>query len=249
MVLLHGLFGSGSNLNALARSLSDRYRVISADLPGHGRSEWIERMDLPSLTARVQQGLASHLQGPAAYVGHSLGGKVAMQLALSAPQQPAALVVADIAPVQYPSHHDAVFSALDAVNASPVRSREDAAGRMAPYLHDDSLGQFLLMSLARGGDGSFGWRFDLHTIRRDYAHILAAPAGVGAWPGPTLFVRGGASDYILPEHRHAILSRFPAAAVKVMAGCGHWLHAEHPELFNRIVGRFLDAQFAAAGAA
>jgi len=250
VVLLHGLFGAGGNLGALARSLQDRYTVLSVDLPGHGRSGWLAQYSLDSLTAAVAQWLdADGVEHPR-LIGHSLGGKVAMQLALRYPDLPTALVVADIAPVEYPGNHTAVFEALDEVTAANPASRDEAAQLMAGHLEEEGVIQFLLASLQRdpeaGPGGGYRWRLDVEGLRRDYDALRAAPAG-DPWPGPILFVKGGDSNYISAERERAIRPLFPAAELQVMDGCGHWLHVEKPQQFNDIVGGFL-AGPAAAGA-
>ena len=239
VVLLHGLFGMGGNLGALARSLQDEYSVYSLDLPNHGRSDWLEQSTLRRLASAVADWMDAESLGAAAFVGHSLGGKVAMEMALSEGDRVAALVVADIAPVAYPPHHDKVFDALDAVQAADCRSRAEAAELMSQYLQEEGVIQFLLMSLQRGTNGRYAWRFNLEGIKRDYGMVRAEPDVDQAYPGPTLFVKGGDSDYILPEHRPRVVSLFPSAEMKVMPGCGHWLHAQQPVLFNSIVRRFL----------
>lgn len=242
MVLLHGLFGSGNNLGALARALSDRFAVHSVDLPNHGRSDWMAQADLPAMASCLADWLVHHGIGATHLVGHSLGGKVAMQLALDHPQRARSLVVADIAPVTYPPHHDDVFAALAAVAGGGCESRGDAADLMARHLREPAVVQFLLTGLERGADGVYRWRFNLEGIRADYRAVRDAPVHARPYPGAVLFVKGGASDYIREQHRSHILALFPAARMKVMPGCGHWLHAERPSLFNSIVGRFLDAQ-------
>jgi esterase len=240
VVLMHGLFGAGNNLGALSRFLRDNYRVYSLDLPNHGRSAWREQAGPQAMAEVVSIWMDAEGVESASLVGHSLGGKVAMELALSQQRRISGLVVADIAPVAYPAHHDAVFAALDAVLEAGCQTREEAAAVMADHLPEPDVIQFLLMGLQRSGDRSYGWRFNLEGIKRDYAAVRAAPESGRHYPGPALFIKGGASDYILPEHREQVLSLFPLAAMKVMPGCGHWLHAEQPAQFNGIVGRFLD---------
>jgi esterase len=240
VVLLHGLFGAGNNLGALSRFLRDRYRVYSLDLPNHGRSAWLDRAGPTAMADAVSAWMDSQGLAGISLVGHSLGGKVAMELALSHHQRVTGLVVADIAPVAYPPGHDAVFAALDAVLAAGCRSREEAAALMASHLEEPDVIQFLLMSLQRGDGGYYRWRFNLEGIKRAYELVRDAPAAGRHYPGPTLFIKGGDSDYILPAHREQVMSLFPVASVKVMPGCGHWLHAQQPVQFNGIVGRFLD---------
>jgi esterase len=242
VILLHGLFGAGNNLGALARALQDRYEVHCVDLPNHGRSQWLDDAGLAAMAACLRDWMAHHDLASARVVGHSLGGKVAMQLALDAPRLVAALVVADIAPVAYPGHHDAVFAALEAVVDANCSSRQEAARVMSAHIEEEQVTQFLLSSLQRGSEGVYRWRFNLAGIRRNYHAVREAPVAASPYPGPALFIKGGDSDYILEQHRRPILALFPQAAVKVMPGCGHWLHAERPSLFNSIAGRFLDAR-------
>ncbi len=242
VVLLHGLFGAGNNLGALARALSDRYQVHSVDLPNHGRSDWVDSIDLSSMAASLEAWMVHHGLDDACWVGHSLGGKVAMELALSRPGRVRALVVADIAPVVYPPRHADVFAALEAVEAAPCSSRQEAAQRMAEHIDEEGVVQFLLTSLRRADDGSFRWRFNLKGLHSGYDKLIGSPSGSGPFQGPVQFLKGGDSDYVLEDHRHHIVSLFPQAELKVMPGCGHWLHAERPRLFNNLVGRFLDAQ-------
>jgi esterase len=243
VVLLHGLFGSGGNLGALARSLAETYTVFSLDLPNHGRSEWLEEATLARLAGAVLKWMDQEKLISTAFVGHSLGGKVAMEIALSFPQRCATAVIADIAPVSYSPHHDSVFAALDAVVSGGVKSRGEAAQIMSEYLKEEGVIQFLLMSLQRAPDGNYGWRFNLQGIKDNYQAVRAGPDVERPFERPVLFIKGGDSDYILPEHTERVLQLFPAAQVKVMLDCGHWLHAQQPALFNSIVGRFLERQY------
>ncbi|MCB1705894.1 MAG: alpha/beta fold hydrolase [Halioglobus sp.] len=239
VILLHGLFGAGANLGGVARALQAQYTVYSVDLPGHGRSAWLARPSLPAMAASVLGWMDDQGIAQAHFLGHSLGGKVAMELALQRPQRVLSLAVADIAPVVYAGRHSAVFAALDAVAATPCHSREEAAARMAALLEEDGVIQFLLSSLERDQQGGYRWRFDLAGLRDGYAALLDAPASGRCYQGPVLFIKGGASDYIQDQYWPAILALFPAATAKVMPGCGHWLHAEKPALFASIVSRFL----------
>jgi esterase len=238
---LHGLFGSGANLGALARSLRESFLVFNPDLPNHGRSPWLENPDLPRMADALQDWMRAEGLACAHLVGHSLGGKVAMQVALNYPDRVVSLVVADIAPVAYPPRHDAVFAALAAVETARCGSREEAVRVMARHIEDEPVIQFLLTSLQRDDSGSLAWRFDLHGIEAAYTALSAAPGGGQCFDGPVLFIKGGDSDYIAESQRPLITGLFPAATLQVMPDCGHWLHAEQPRVFNRIVGRFLAA--------
>lgn len=240
-LLLHGLFGAGGNLGALARDLQRAFTVHSVDLPGHGRSRTLPKLDLSSMADCVQRYLVQQQLEKVHLIGHSLGGKVAMQLALQYPDAISSLVVADIAPVGYCAHHDAVFAGLAAVSAQQCTSREQAAAVLHKYLPEPDVVQFLLNSLQRGDDGVYRWRFDVAGLRAAYPALLAAPQLQRPQRGPVLFIRGGDSDYIRDAHRAAIHAFFPAAVIETIPGCGHWLHVEQPQAFNGLVHRFLEA--------
>lgn len=238
VVLLHGLFGSGDNLGALARALAPDYRVLSVDLRNHGRSPHSATMTLAELAGDVLALLDALAVDRAHVVGHSLGGKVAMQLALNAPARVERLVCADIAPVRYAPHHQGIFAGLQAVDLATLSQRGDADAVLARYVDELPVRQFLLKSLYRD-DAGFHWRFDLESLIANYEEVLAAPAGK-PFAGPVLFIKGGDSDYLLPEHAVEVKALFPNFRVKVIEGTGHWLHGEKPVVFNKLVKVFLD---------
>jgi len=240
VVLLHGLFGMGSNLGGVSRALQDHYRVHSLDLPNHGRSGWTTRMSLPAMAQAVQRWMEHRHLETAHFVGHSLGGKVAMQLALDTPYRVDALVVADIAPVAYPQSHQAVFAAVTAVAEAGCGSRSEAAEVMAQYLKEENVIQFLLLSLQRDAAGIYRWRFNHPVLQAQYDALLAAPEPVAPFDGRTRFIRGELSDYVHDDYRPQIEALFPQADIVTLAGCGHWLHAEQPARFNQQVVAFLD---------
>ena len=241
VVLLHGLFGMGSNLGALARSLADRYEVHQLDLPNHGRSAWTARMSFSALADHVAAYMRGVIVGPAHLFGHSLGGKVAMQLALDEPDLVASLTVADIAPVAYAPTHDAVFRGIAEVSTRGPASRAEAGELLRRSLSEEGVVQFLLLGLKREPDGTYGWRFNAQALRDNYAALREAlPAG--RYGGPALFIYGELSAYMNDAGMAAARERFPGATFECLAGTGHWLHAEKPEAFNALVGGFLDAQ-------
>ena len=239
VVLLHGLFGASDNLSNLARSLSTSFKVHALDARNHGRSPHTEDMNYPEMAKDVVDYMDSHQLDAAHLFGHSMGGKTAMELALSRPDRVNKLIVADIAPVDYPPHHEKIFKAFDSIEIGDFSKRSDVEQNLADYIEDGAVRQFLLKSLIKNHNGEFAWRFNLESIRKDYQSILNAPPSTSSFEGDVLFIAGGLSDYILPEHREAILKRFPAAESKQINDVGHWLHAEKPELFNSICNRFL----------
>ncbi|WP_071911752.1 MULTISPECIES: alpha/beta fold hydrolase [Aeromonas] len=239
VILIHGLFGSLDNLGLLARALGEHYRVISVDLRNHGTSFRSDDMSYPAQAADILA-LMDHLGlDQAALVGHSMGGKVGMQLAKLAPARVSRLVVADMAPVAYPhSRHQNVFAGLNATLAAQPQNRSDAERILAEHIEIAGVRQFLLKSFAKGDDG-WQWRFNVPALEENYANIMGWPEDERRFEGPVLFIKGGDSDYMQPQYSEAALAQFPAAKVRVIAGTGHWLHAEKPMLFNKLVVDFL----------
>ncbi|MBL0666633.1 alpha/beta fold hydrolase [Aeromonas jandaei] len=239
VILIHGLFGSLDNLGLLARALGEHYRVISVDLRNHGTSFRSDDMSYPAQAADILA-LMDHLGlDQAAIVGHSMGGKVGMQLAKLATARVSRLVVADMAPVAYPhSRHQNVFAGLNATLAAQPQSRSDAERILAEHIEIAGVRQFLLKSFAKGEDG-WQWRFNVPALEENYVNIMGWPEDERRFEGPVLFIKGGDSDYMQPHYSEAALAQFPAAKVRVIAGTGHWLHAEKPMLFNKLVVDFL----------
>ncbi|MBV2129788.1 alpha/beta fold hydrolase [Rheinheimera sp. SM2107] len=241
LVLIHGLFGSYENLAGVARALSDQWQIISIDLPNHGQSPHAEQMDYPGMVADLAATLDSLELTKVAMLGHSLGGKLAMAFALAYPERVTKLIVADIAPVNYPRSHQNVFAGLNAVKLTEISSRGDADKQLAEHISEVGVRQFLLKSLHKSAEG-FNWRFNLPALEQSYDQLLKAPQSDSKYSGPVLFIKGAESDYILPQHRPQILSYFPAAEAKIINGTGHWLHAEKPAAFARLVRDFLLSQ-------
>lgn len=238
VILLHGLFGAQENLGMIARQLAPDYRVHSLDLRNHGRSPHSALHDYPHLAEDVLEYLNTHHLHSVDLVGHSMGGKVAMQLALAQPQRVRRLVVLDMAPVAYTDRHKQVFAALHAVASGAPHSRREGDRLLAHYLDDAGMRQFLLQNLVPG-DCCWHWRFNLTALDHAYPDIIAALPEALPFDGPTLFLKGATSDYLKPEYRETILHLFPHARMRQFAGCGHWLHAEAPERVGRVIRDFL----------
>ncbi len=239
LLLIHGLFGSLENLGALARPLAETFRVYSLDLPNHGRSPQVETLSLASMTETLLAWLDEEKLGQVHLLGHSLGGKVAMELALRHPQRVKNLVVLDIAPVDYPPHHNEVFAGLLALDTAQLQSRSEADQLLKAHVPEIAVRSFLLKNLVKDPQGGFAWRMNLPVIHRDYPQLIAANRRGARFDGNTLFIKGGNSDYLQTEYREEILERFPKAAIKIVPDTGHWLHAEKPELVARLAKRFL----------
>ena len=238
VVLLHGLFGDGDNLTKLALALSERYQVHSLDARNHGRSPRSAQHNYPLMVADLIEYLDAQSLESVRIVGHSMGGKTAMLSCLSHPDRFEQAVIADIAPVTYPPHHQQIFKALESVNLDEIKSRAEAERSMSDYLDDPMGKQFLLKSLTRTHDGGYDWRFNLDVLIDQYEEILTGQPETMTNDLPILFIAGGDSDYIQREYVAGIQHRFPNARFKLISGTGHWLHAEKPETFNGLVMRF-----------
>jgi len=241
IVLIHGLFGSLENLNMVAKQLSQHYRVISVDVRNHGNSFHQEGMAYTDLAQDVIHLLDYLSIDSCHFLGHSMGGKIAMQIALSSPERVKKLVVADIAPVAYPAHHLTIIKGLQAIDLSKVKQRKDADNQLAKYVDNVGVRQFLLRNITMNDQGEFYFKCSLSNIEQGYPQIMRAndaPNGQ-TFIGDTLFIKGGDSDYILPKHQSIIASLFPNAKAKIIQGTGHWLHAEKTVAFNKVVADFL----------
>jgi len=239
LIAIHGLFGSLENLGVIARQLAQTYKVYSVDLPNHGRSKHVDNVDLSVMADMVVSVLDTLSIERAHFLGHSLGGKVAMEIALTYPERVAHLVIADIAPVQYSARHQDVFDGFNAIDLEQVRDRKEADALMAQYVPEVAVRSFLLKNLLKTDTG-FRWRVNVAGIIHDYPQLIAANCEPDRpFAGPVLFVKAEHSDYLLPQYREPIISRFPRANVRVINNTGHWLHAEKPDVFSGIVSRFL----------
>jgi len=235
--IIHGLFGSLSNLSTLAKELQTDYHVILVDVRNHGRGPQSESMTYPEMVADIFE-LADHLEiEKFSVVGHSMGGKIAMGCALTSPERIKSLVVADISPVSYEDKHSEVFNGLLLLDFKKIDNRLQANEQLSRYIDSPEVRQFLLKSLQKKND-EFAFLFNLQALANNYIHIRGWPFADKTYSGPTLFIKGGNSDYILPEHQATIMSFFPQALAKIITNTGHWLHAEKAPTFNRLVKQF-----------
>ena len=238
VVIMHGLFGSLENLNVIAKALSEHYTIINVDLRNHGASFHENEMSYLTMARDVLILLDELNIDKAHIIGHSMGGKVAMQIAMLDESRINKLVVLDIAPVDYHPRHNVIIDALQSVQEQSVSSRGEADLIMKEFIDAMGVRQFLLKSLFKFENG-YAWKFNLNTIVENYSKIIANINETHSCQCDTLFIKGNNSDYILPEHREAIVSLFPNSKAKVIHGAGHWLHAEKPQAVNRSIIDFL----------
>ncbi|MDR9424643.1 MAG: alpha/beta fold hydrolase [Marinobacter sp.] len=247
LIVLHGLFGSLDNLGGITRKLEDGWQIHALDLRNHGSSPHTDEMSYPAMAEDVVAYMDARGIDEASILGHSMGGKVAMQVALSYPERVTSVIAADIAPVSYEPRHDAILEGLKSLDLAGVTSRREADKRLAEHVDTPGVRQFLLKNLERIPEAEqsddqhrFRWRLNLSAIDACYANIAAAPEGTGPYDGPVLFIKGGDSPYIQEKHQQTIRSLFPAVELKIIAGTGHWLHAEKPDTFAALCRRFLE---------
>lgn len=239
LVLLHGLFGSLENMGSVARLLSGEHQVLSVDLPDHGRSPHLPNSGLAEYADQVESWLDAEGIGEVDVVGHSLGGKVAMELALATPHRVKRLIVLDVSPVRYGERHTDVFAGLKSIHPPGLGSRSEADEQLRRYVSEPAVRTFLLKNLVKT-DAGYRWRLNLNGLENAYPRLVAANRD-GRFSGPVLFLKGDRSDYILPSHKDAVTGRFPSAELKIVSGTGHWLHAEKPELVARLIEQFMQA--------
>ena len=238
IVLLHGLFGQGSNLGRVSRALMSDFRVHCLDLPDHGRSPWLTETSLVTYAAAVSEWMQSNALLSAHVLGHSLGGKIAMELALTAPERVEKLIVADIAPVTYTEQHLQMLEALQQVVDRRCKTRAEAEALLCEVIEDPGVVGYLLMSL-EAADGAYRWRFNLTGLADAYGRLRQAPSEAAPFQGPTLFLKGGNSAYIQATHEQEIRRRFPDSQLVTVQDAGHWLHVDQPDQFNGAVRTFL----------
>ncbi len=239
VILMHGMFGSYSNLGMVSRYLADHYHTISVDLRNHGDSPHTSTMSYPAMAEDVLTLMDSLGLDRACLLGHSMGGKVAMQMALTYPERVAKLVVADISPVHYGARHDEVLDGLKALDEASIKSRNQAREILESFVSEPGVSSFLLKNVYRLENGEFDLKINLAAIFASYFDELTLPPTGQPFHGPVLFVKGENSPYIQDSHKEEILHLFPKATLKILAKTGHWLHAERPEAFNHIVRDFL----------
>ncbi len=237
LLIAHGLFGTARNWGVLAKRLADGRRVVSVDMRNHGgsfRAATNTYGDMADDLARVIENCG----GRADVLGHSMGGKAAMVLALTRPDLVEKLIVADIAPVAYSHSQLDKIIAMKAVDLSVVERRRDADAQLIDTITDPALRSFLLQSLTFG-EGGASWKLNLDALGSAMDDIIGFPDINGTFEGEVLFLHGGNSDYVQPAHHAKILTLFPNARFEEIAGAGHWLHAEKPREFEAAVRGFL----------
>ena len=239
LIILHGLFGSLDNWRTLSKTFSRSLQVFALDQRNHGHSPHSETFTAQVLVEDLKEFMQQQGLSSAHLLGHSMGGKTAMQFAVTYPQMVDKLIVVDIAPKAYPPEHKDIFDALYALDVQTLRTRQEAEAALARKIQELSLRQFLLKNLERDPAGAFRWRINLAAIHNNYEEILKGLETSRTFEKPTLFIKGGSSGYIQEGDTATLRAIFPQAQIVIIPGAGHWVHAEAPQEFARIVRDFL----------
>lgn len=237
VVLLHGLFGTARNFGTVQRAVAQHFRVVALDMRNHGDSPHAPDMRYPTQAADVRETMQSLGIETAAVIGHSMGGKAAMAMALRWPDQVGRLLVSDIAPVHYQHGNNTIAEAMAAIPLTPTLTRAQADAMLAAAVPRADIRAFLLQNLRFGAQPH--WRIGLAEITAAIPDLEGWSDLPGTYPGPSLFVAGASSDYVRPEHRSVIRTLFPTARFVAVKHAGHWLHADNPSGFLSVVEAFL----------
>jgi pimeloyl-ACP methyl ester carboxylesterase len=238
-IIIHGFLGSLDNWHTLATEFSKDFTVYTVDMRNHGKSPHTESHNIKLMVNDLAEFMEQQNIASANILGHSMGGKVAMQFAFDYTDKVEKLIVADIAPRQYKRGHDSVLEALHAVDFTKVTKRKDVEDIMMHLVPDFGTRQFLLKNLTTAANGGYNWRVNLNVLDRDYEEIIKPIEYDGVFLKPALFLRGELSTYIKPSDELEIQEHFIYAQIETISGVGHWLHAENPKEFYEKVIRFL----------
>lgn len=241
IIIVHGLLGTSDNWITVAKKLSAEYSVFNVDVRNHGRSPHLPEMNYPAMAADLKAFLENQWIHKAHFIGHSMGGKLVMQFALEYPEIVDKLVVIDIAPKSYPGGHEHILDALESIDLNAVESRKEVEVALSEKLNEpESVIQFLMKNLHFDRVlNNYSWKMNLSAIIDHYDEISGAIESGESFDGPTLFISGGNSKYILPEDEPSIRELFPKAEFKVVEDAGHWVHAEKPAEIFEILKEFL----------
>ncbi len=243
LILIHGLFGSCDNLKTLGRSLGTDYTIHAIDLRNHGSSFHSDTMTYQEMAEDIIDYMQHHHIEKAHFIGHSMGGKVAMQVALSSANNILSLASLDMPPIDYnlyniEQRHNDVMEGLKGIKAKNIQSRNEADSILSKTVDNSDVRAFLLKNLRRDKNGKLLLRLNIDAIINNYTHLSNAPVGK-PFLHPVLFLKGEFSDYLLPEYREPTLKLFPQARLEVIKGTTHWLHAEKPATLFKIIKHYL----------
>ncbi len=238
LIILHGLFGSGSNWLSIAKALANDYQIYLLDLRNHGNSPHDPVMDYMTMANDVANFIQQQNLLKPIILGHSMGGKVAMTLALTQADIAKNFVIVDIAPIQYAHDYDVIFTSLEQLDFSQIKNRQQADKLLQPYLSDRGLRQFLLQNLVNV-NGGYQWRIPLNFLCQNMPMILDFPSLKACYNKPIAFIYGEISAYLPESAKPVIADYFPKACYYRIANAGHCLHVEQKTEFLQILTQYL----------
>lgn len=239
VILLHGLFGSADNWQPIGLGLAEKFQIFALDQRNHGQSPHSAEINYSLMAADVNEFMAARGIETAQVIGHSMGGKTAMQFALQFPLRVEKLVVADMAPRAYAPAHETIFAALLALELKSFSSRQQIEDALAVEIPNLLLRRFLLKNLARNSSGEFFWKINLRGLSENYSSLGEPVSAAAPFAKPALFIRGGKSTYVTDEDEPRIGELFPQAQIRTLPEAGHWVHADQPAEFLRLILDFL----------
>ncbi len=240
IILIHGLFGAGNNLGRLSCALSKNYMVVSPDLRNHGKSPICQEMDYPSMALDIVELIDDLGLSKASLIGHSMGGKIAMQVALNYAHKVEKIIIGDILPIDYkPDIQINAINGLNAIVSSKPSSRKQADEILSKYISDLATKEFLLKNLTLEKNGKYSVKVFMKSISANYSRKLTKAITGKPFEGPTLFIKGGKSDYIQEQYFEDTLQLFPKSHHITIDEAGHWLHIEKTIEFNKTIIKFL----------
>ncbi|MGO4820440.1 MULTISPECIES: alpha/beta fold hydrolase [unclassified Flavobacterium] len=243
LLILHGFLGMSDNWKTIGVQLStEGYHVHLLDLRNHGRSFQSDEFTYEAMAQDVYEYCKENNLEKVSVIGHSMGGKTAMLFATKYPEMMDKLIIADIGPKFYPQHHQTILAGLNAVDFAKKPSRSDVEATLEEYITDFGTRQFLMKSLYWQEPGQLAFRFNLAVFNKKMDEIGVALPEDALYSKPTLFIRGGNSNYILDSDFDEIKKHFPKAQFETIPNAGHWLHAENPKLFHQLASAFLEKE-------
>ncbi len=238
LIILHGLFGSSDNWLTQAKLFADTFKVYTVDLRNHGLSPQSDLFDYPSMVSDLEEFVDDHNIIAPVFIGHSMGGKTAMNFAVAHPGKIDKLIVVDISPRAYDLEHYTILDGLNAIPLETITSRNEADEILSQYVSESDVRQFLLKNLQRKPAGGFSWKINLPVLTRKLSNIGLDLQVEGTFTKPTLFIRGARSNYVLDSDWSRISTLFPEATLETM-DTGHWVQAEKPKEFVDLVIQWL----------
>ena len=240
MIILHGLFGSSDNWLTQAKLFSGSYKVYTIDQRNHGQSPHSDTFDYPSMVSDLSEFMEDHSTTDPVVIGHSMGGKTAMNFALTHPEKIDRLIVVDISPKAYNLEHYGIVKGLLAIPIEKIKSRNEADEILAEHVPESDVRQFLLKNLQRKTEGGFSWKINLKAISEKLSNVGLDLHAKGSFEKPTLFIRGAKSKYVPDSDWDRITQIFPMAKLETM-DTGHWIQAEKPKEFVDVVTKWLNS--------